>query len=186
MQPSTSDPQRLSLRPFRPEDQDAVKSLILAGLKEHWGTLDPSLNPDLDDIATSYKDAVFLVACEGDRIIGTPARHRAPHPRRAHRRRARARLCAHHPGDHRDLGRRHRLLPGRRIRDHAPPGWECVLREAPHPAPLTGRFPSTPGRAGSAAPQCGSCGAAAPRPDAGPTAIAGTVAGMPRPVAPAN
>ena len=71
MQPSTSDPQRLSLRPFRPEDQRAVKSLILAGLKEHWGTLDPSLNPDLDDIATSYKDAVFLVACEGDRIIGS-------------------------------------------------------------------------------------------------------------------
>ena len=63
--------QPFSLRPFRPEDQDAVRTLILAGLKEHWGTLDPTLNPDLDDITTSYKDATVLVACEGGRIIGT-------------------------------------------------------------------------------------------------------------------
>jgi len=61
----------LSLRPFRPADQCAAKALILAGLLEHWGTLDPTLNPDLDDIATSYKDATFLVACDGSRIVGT-------------------------------------------------------------------------------------------------------------------
>jgi putative acetyltransferase len=71
MQPTTSDLRTLSLRPFRPEDQDAVKALILAGLKEHWGTLDPSLNPDLDDIATTYADATFLLACQGSRIVGT-------------------------------------------------------------------------------------------------------------------
>ena len=76
MQPVTSNPKSyvcrrmppLSLRPFRPADQCAAKALILAGLLEHWGTLDSSLNPDLDDIATSYKDATFLVACEGDRL----------------------------------------------------------------------------------------------------------------------
>ena len=79
MQPVTSNPKSyvcrrmppLSLRPFRPADQCAAKALILAGLLEHWGTLDSSLNPDLDDIATSYKDATFLVACEGSRIVGT-------------------------------------------------------------------------------------------------------------------
>ena len=71
MQPATSNLPPLSLRPFRPNDQCAVKALILAGLKEHWGTLDPSLNPDLDDIATTYADATFLLACQGSRIVGT-------------------------------------------------------------------------------------------------------------------
>lgn len=71
MQPVTSNLQRLSLRPFRPEDQCAVKALILAGLKEHWGTLDPTLNPDLGDIASTYADATVVVACQSDRIIGT-------------------------------------------------------------------------------------------------------------------
>jgi hypothetical protein len=63
----------ITLRLFRPEDQTAVKNLILAGLKEHWGTLDPTLNPDLNDIAQTYANATFLVAWEGDRIIGTGA-----------------------------------------------------------------------------------------------------------------
>ena len=63
----------ITLRPFRPGDQDAVKALILAGLEEHWGTLDLSLNPDLDDIAQTYARGVFLVACQGDRIVGTGA-----------------------------------------------------------------------------------------------------------------
>ena len=71
MQPATCNPQRFSLRPFRPEDQCAVKALILAGLKEYWGTLDPTLNPDLDDIESTYADATVLVAREGVRIIGT-------------------------------------------------------------------------------------------------------------------
>ena len=71
MQPPTCNPQPILLRPFRPEDQPAVKALILAGLKEYWGTLDPTLNRDLDDIATTYKDATLLVACEGSRIVGT-------------------------------------------------------------------------------------------------------------------
>jgi putative acetyltransferase len=61
------------LHAFQPADQAAVKDLILAGLAEHWGTLDPSKNPDLDDIAVSYSTAVFLVARNQDRIIGTGA-----------------------------------------------------------------------------------------------------------------
>jgi len=67
------DTEQLSIRPFRPADQCAAKALILKGLEEHWGTLDPTLNPDLDDIATSYGDGTFFVATQGDRIVGTGA-----------------------------------------------------------------------------------------------------------------
>jgi N-acetylglutamate synthase-like GNAT family acetyltransferase len=62
-----------SLSPFHPSDQPAVKALILAGLTEHWSTLDPRKNPDLDDIAASYKDATFLVARQNGEIIGCGA-----------------------------------------------------------------------------------------------------------------
>jgi ribosomal protein S18 acetylase RimI-like enzyme len=70
MQNQTSE---IIFRPFKPEDQAAAKTLILAGLKEHWGTLDPTLNPDLNDIAQTYANATFLVAWQGDKIIGTGA-----------------------------------------------------------------------------------------------------------------
>ncbi len=63
----------LTIRPFRPEDQAAVKDLILAGMLEHWGMLDPHKNPDLDDIATSYAGAVFLVAWLEPRVVGSGA-----------------------------------------------------------------------------------------------------------------
>ena len=64
---------QIEILPFKPENQEAVKSLILAGLGEHWGFIDPTKNPDLDDIAKSYRDDVFLVAWEKDKIIGTGA-----------------------------------------------------------------------------------------------------------------
>jgi GNAT superfamily N-acetyltransferase len=63
----------IAIRPFRPQDQAAAKALILAGLKDHWGTLDPAMNPDLNDIAHTYAKATFLVAWEGDKIVGTGA-----------------------------------------------------------------------------------------------------------------
>ena len=63
----------IDLRPFRPEDQQQVQALILAGLAEHWGTLDPSKNPDLKNIAGSYAGAVFLVAEQDDKIVGSGA-----------------------------------------------------------------------------------------------------------------
>ncbi len=59
--------------PFHPSDQPAAKALILDGLVDHWGVLDESLNPDLDDIATFYADGVFLVAWRDGEIIGTGA-----------------------------------------------------------------------------------------------------------------
>jgi adenylate cyclase class IV/GNAT superfamily N-acetyltransferase len=63
----------LAIRPFQPADQAAAKRLILAGLEEHWGALDLSLNPDLDDIAASYAGGLFLTAWDGDELAGTGA-----------------------------------------------------------------------------------------------------------------
>ena len=65
--------ERVEIHPFRAEDQEAVKRLILAGLVDHWGTLDPSKNPDLNDIAASYAGAVFLVAWHDGCVAGTGA-----------------------------------------------------------------------------------------------------------------
>ncbi len=61
------------ISPFSPEDQQPVKALILAGLVEHWGFLDPTKNPDLDDIAQTYASATFLVARQDGQIVGTGA-----------------------------------------------------------------------------------------------------------------
>ena len=63
----------IKITPFQTKDQAAVKTLILDGLVDHWGTLDESLNPDLDDIVTSYDDGIFLVTWLDDEIIGTGA-----------------------------------------------------------------------------------------------------------------
>lgn len=59
--------------PLRREDQATARQLILSGLAERWGHLDPTKNPDLDDIATAYADATFLLAWDGDELVGTGA-----------------------------------------------------------------------------------------------------------------
>ena len=61
------------IRPFLPTDQAATKQLILAGLADHWGTLDLTLNPDLNDIARSYQGETFLLALQGEEIVGCGA-----------------------------------------------------------------------------------------------------------------
>lgn len=63
------------LRPFSPTDQAAAKQLILAGLAEHWDELDLSLNPDLNDIQTSYiaSGGGFVVVEAEGKLIGTGA-----------------------------------------------------------------------------------------------------------------
>jgi GNAT superfamily N-acetyltransferase len=63
----------LSIQPFSPADQPAAKALILQGLEEHWGALDLSLNPDLNDIASSYAEGAFLCAWLNDELVGTGA-----------------------------------------------------------------------------------------------------------------
>lgn len=61
------------IKSLQPANQEDAKGLILEGLIEHWGFLDESLNPDLDDIATTYADGIFLIAWQGDKLIGTGA-----------------------------------------------------------------------------------------------------------------
>ena len=63
----------LKILPFHLADQPAVKALILEGLVEHWGFLDESKNPDLENIAKSYANGIFLIAWQDDEIIGTGA-----------------------------------------------------------------------------------------------------------------
>jgi putative acetyltransferase len=63
----------ISLSPFTPADQPAVKALVLAGLADHWGALDLSKNPDLNDIASTYKEAYFIVAKEQGEVVGCGA-----------------------------------------------------------------------------------------------------------------
>lgn len=63
----------LQIQPFQPEDQAEVKALVVAGLVDHWGVLDPTRNPDLDQISASYAGATILVARRGGRILGTGA-----------------------------------------------------------------------------------------------------------------
>ena len=66
-------PDNIVIRGFEPGDQAQARELILSGLQEHWGFRDPSKNLDLRDIASSYADGIFVVACDGPRIVGTGA-----------------------------------------------------------------------------------------------------------------
>ena len=70
---STSPLPLVQLRPFTPDDQDAAKQLILAGLGDRWGWIDPTRNPDLDAIAQAYADGCFLVAEQAGELIATGA-----------------------------------------------------------------------------------------------------------------
>lgn len=63
------------IRPFGAADQEAARELILAGLGEHFGTIDESLNPDLTDISATYlaPGHLFIVAEVGGELAGTGA-----------------------------------------------------------------------------------------------------------------
>ena len=69
-----TDPADVTLRPFAPGDQPALRRLVLDGLGDHWGAIDETLNPDLDDVAGWYGplDGYTVVACAGPdgRIVG--------------------------------------------------------------------------------------------------------------------
>lgn len=62
---------RVQLRDFEHRDQGATRQLILDGLRDHWGSIDESLNPDLDDIAASYAAGRTIVAVRSGGLIGT-------------------------------------------------------------------------------------------------------------------
>jgi GNAT superfamily N-acetyltransferase len=61
----------LVVRAFSPQDQVPARALILEGFNDHFSSLDPDKNHDLDDIASSYAGSVFLVASQGDQLVGT-------------------------------------------------------------------------------------------------------------------
>lgn len=67
------DARTVTICPLQREDQAHARALILAGLEEHWGTLDPALNPDLNDIMRSYACGTFLVARIDGVVVGTGA-----------------------------------------------------------------------------------------------------------------
>jgi putative acetyltransferase len=61
-----------TIRDFARADQEVVRLLIIEGLGEHWGSIDLSLNQDLNDIAASFAEGKTLVAqSEGGAIVGT-------------------------------------------------------------------------------------------------------------------
>ena len=47
---------------LRADERDAVRCLILHGLEEHWGSIDPTMNSDLNDLAVTYAAGRVLVA----------------------------------------------------------------------------------------------------------------------------
>jgi ribosomal protein S18 acetylase RimI-like enzyme len=69
------EPPELVIRAFAPFDQAAARRLILEGLAEHFGVVDETLNPDIDDIAANYVDRgyLFLVADDAESLVGTAA-----------------------------------------------------------------------------------------------------------------
>lgn len=73
MSTDASSLEEVTIRLFRRSDQAAARRLILHGLRERWGKLDETKNPDLDDIADYYSDGFFLVAGLRDEVIGTGA-----------------------------------------------------------------------------------------------------------------
>lgn len=67
------EPHAALIRPFRPADQAETRALVLAGLGEHFGFIDETLNGDLDDIDATYirrGDEFFVAELDG-RIAGT-------------------------------------------------------------------------------------------------------------------
>ncbi len=65
----------LLIRPFEPRDQAAARQLILIGLGEHFGWIDETRNPDVDDITANYieRGDIFLIVEMDGVLVGTGA-----------------------------------------------------------------------------------------------------------------
>lgn len=67
--------QQIVIRPFRTSDQTPARALILQGLGEHFGFIDESMNPDLDDLSVNYCtcERILVVAEQDTQLVGTGA-----------------------------------------------------------------------------------------------------------------
>jgi len=63
----------LRITPFEKEYQNETRALILQGLGEHWGWIDEDINEDLEDIASYYRDGLFVLAWIDNNLVGTGA-----------------------------------------------------------------------------------------------------------------
>ena len=62
------------IRSFDPIYQDAAATLINEGLAQRFGGVaDPTMNPDLYDIAKSYESGEFVLALHEGQLVGTGA-----------------------------------------------------------------------------------------------------------------
>ena len=61
----------IQIAPFDHAMQNAFRSLVLEGMAERWGSVDESLNTDLNDIAAHYAEDYVLVALDGALVVGT-------------------------------------------------------------------------------------------------------------------
>lgn len=52
--------------------QPAAQSLILSGLAEHWGKINPDLNPDLENLISFYPESIFVIEQDGE-VLATGA-----------------------------------------------------------------------------------------------------------------
>jgi ribosomal protein S18 acetylase RimI-like enzyme len=65
----------VTIRPFTPADQTATRRLVLNGLGDHFGQIDETMNPDLDDIETHYLTPGhrFVLAERDGTLVGAGA-----------------------------------------------------------------------------------------------------------------
>lgn len=59
------------IRKFERKDQINAKAVIYAGLAQYFDVIDEALNPDVDDIALSFKDGCFLVGEIDGELVAT-------------------------------------------------------------------------------------------------------------------
>ena len=64
-----------NIRQFSTSDQSVARQIILEGLGEHFGYIDPALNPDLGDIESYYLKSgyLFMIAELEGTVVATGA-----------------------------------------------------------------------------------------------------------------
>lgn len=71
------EPPGLVIRPMQPEDQPTVRRLVLDGLADHFGEIDETRNPDIDDLLGHYgpMGGYSVVAERDGELVGAGTFH---------------------------------------------------------------------------------------------------------------